>query len=655
MNLTSLVKMPSQDRRHLWLLGLLVLLAFAEMVWLSLTQFEGFNMKYFDLGAMSQAVWSVTEGQALIFTGQGLPLSRLARNLEFFYFLLAPLYALFPSPKSLLIFQAGLYAAGGLPLFRLAHRRFGQVGTALIPVAIYLFYPVAQTAVLFEIHGDTLAMPWLLFALEALDRRAWRSFALWTVLALSCKFYVAVPVAVLGGLLWWQGERRAGLVTAAGGLLWGGLAFFVILPLFAPAGPEAEQARATAATYLGSRFADLDLAATGVLRLVNLVIVTMPAVIVLGWRAPLWLLPAASIIFPALLSSDLGPSFSYRTHHYAVAVPFLLAAIIYGADRVRQQWLQAATPAEQRRHPWRGRLFLTLLVTLIFNIGFVDTPFSPQYYLAAEGSGQGRDYNRYGRLPRDAFRERWLEANVPPDVPLLADELSATRLTNREILYLTQHPETTAIENLVDQVDYVVTDALFDFAVGNPLDPTQVYDGGARHEHRAINILLADPGFVLLEGRDGLLLFGRRGDGLQQEAELLAAGDGPFLASFDGMIGLLSATIEQVGPGLYRMVADWLALRPLDDQPPLFAVSRLSGVEHSRMVHLPSLVLRPVNDWPLDQRVRERFEFTIPEDLPAGEYPLLLGWYQGNHLLASQTDGRSRIGQEVQIGVLVVP
>lgn len=128
---------------------------------------------------MGQAIWSVGQGQPLIFTTEGVAWSRLALHVELIYFLLVPLYALFPSPITLYLVQAALYASAGVAVYRLAVRRFGTV-PALSPIyirwlgvacaGIYLLYPVAQTAVLFQFHADTLAMPLLLWAIEALER-----------------------------------------------------------------------------------------------------------------------------------------------------------------------------------------------------------------------------------------------------------------------------------------------------------------------------------------------------------------------------------------------------------------------------------------------------------------------------------------------------
>jgi uncharacterized membrane protein len=326
-------------QRGSWTVWLLLagisLLALTEMIWLGLTRYHGHNTLSADLAAMSQAIWSATQGQPLVFTVEGVALSRLARHVEIFYFLLAPLYWLRPSPTTLIIAQACLYAAGAVPAFRMAWRHWQHPWLALVAPVIYLFYPVAQTAVLFEFHGDTLAMPLLLFALEALDRRAWPAYTFWLVLASSCKFYVAVAVAGLGFLLYLQGERRVGSYTLLAAVVWGSLAFFGIRALFAPA--EAALVKATPASYLVYYFGQVEEIVSSLLpRLVIALLVFLPASVTLTRRSLGWLLPATLIAAPVLLSSGPGPSYDYRFHHYALAVPFLVTAVIHGGACLRQ-------------------------------------------------------------------------------------------------------------------------------------------------------------------------------------------------------------------------------------------------------------------------------------------------------------------------------
>ena len=394
------------------LLGIMLLI-FVILGGLSTARYLGFNAKYYDLGAMSQVVWSATQGAPLLFTGRGIILSRLSRSVELVYFLLAPIYALFPSPITLLLIQAGAYALGALPLFRLARRRLQHDWLALAIAAIYLLYPAGQTAVFADFHADPLAVPLLLFAIEAADRHAWRSYAVWTLLALTCKFYVAIPIAALGMVLWLRGERKAGGATIIAAALWGAVMFLGVHSAFMPPPVEAAQGiniQTTPLAYLANRFQLQFMLDTAVLRLVNGVIVCMPALILLGWRAPLWLLPAAAVVGPVLISSGFGPSFSYRTHHYALAVPFLVVAVLMGA--AQQVGSSPSPPA--RRPAWQGRILLTLFTTLVFNVAFVDSPLSPQFYGERPSLEQGLSSTRFGVTPRDTFKRGWLAAHAPP-------------------------------------------------------------------------------------------------------------------------------------------------------------------------------------------------------------------------------------------------
>ena len=155
---------------------------------LSIARYQGYNAGMLDLGNMAQAIASVARGRPLMLTYPDGNASRLAGHVEAIYLLLAPLYALWPDPRLLLVVQALLFALGALPVYRLALRATGSRYAARCLALIYLLYPTALTSVLFDFHGDTLALPLLLFALDALDTAAWRRYALFVGLALACKF-----------------------------------------------------------------------------------------------------------------------------------------------------------------------------------------------------------------------------------------------------------------------------------------------------------------------------------------------------------------------------------------------------------------------------------------------------------------------------------
>ncbi len=75
----------------------------------------------------------------------------------------------------------------------------------------------------------------------------------------------------------------------------------------------------------------------------------------------------------------------------------------------------------------------------------------------------------------------------------------------------------------------------------------------------------------------------------------------------------------------------------------------------ARFVHLPTLALQSTSMWQPGEIVRETFEIVVPADIPAGTYPLRVGWYDSANWFAFATDARSRVGNEVQVGVLELP
>jgi uncharacterized membrane protein len=607
------------------LAGLLILIALVEMAWLSVARYRAYQASTFDLGVMAQAIWRAGQGDALVFTAEGIAISRLARHFELIYFALVPLYRLLPTPETLVILQACFYATGAWPVFRLAQRRLNHQGAAAVVTAVYLFYPVMQTAVLFDFHGDVLAVPFLLWALEAADRRAWRPYALAVALALSCKVYVAPVVAALGLVLWLGGERRAGRWTVAVSVVWGFVAFLAIRPLFAP--PEAAAANLPAPEYLDFYFGGLaTVAESWAQRLLNLIIVLLPA-IWLAWRAPLWLLPALVVIGPAVVSTGPGPAYDYRTHHYALAVPFLAAAVLYGAEARRRVGGRGA---------WHLPLALTLLLTLLLNAFLVDLPFSPIYY------GRSVGIDTYERTARDRLKDVWLEQNVPPEAAVSAEGYLAAHLTNRDLLYLTDHSGAVrSLPELLPELDLVIADALHRDMVA--------YEAGT------IRLMLQSSDFGLVEARDGLLKFERGRAGMVQSVQVLPAGPSETLrAIFGEAIGLVEAELVPMGGRRYLARFQWQAQRPLAGDERFVAVSRPEGIDQARIPHLPTMALLPTAEWKPGQIVEERFEFSLPSEAPPGTYRLWVGWYDSRSPHAADTDERSRLGDEVLVGLLEV-
>lgn len=492
---------PPQPVLHAHIASIVIALTCGTMLaCLSIARYLGYNAGMLDLGNMAQAIWSVTQGQPLIVTFPEGQISRLSLHVELIYIPLAIPYALWPDPRLLLIVQAILFTLGALPVYRLTMRSIGSPLAARCLVVIYLFYPTAQTSVLFDFHGDTLAMPLLLFALDAWHARAWRSFALFLVLALTCKWYVAIAVAGIGlHIILTQKRSRLltnpGFLTLIGAMLYGAVAFLIIRPAFATHVHTTQSASSYITFYFG-QFSTVWQTLGD--RLLSAIVVFGPVLLLArsGWS---WLLIAFTIATPVLLSSGPGGGYDFRYHHYAIVVPFIIMATIHGLQH---------QSTGTRTYMWRNDLFITVFSVLLFNILLVDTPLNPLFWMNIPA--QGVDPSAYGITYRDEIKNQFLAQHVPDNVPLATTTTMAPHLANRHVLYLTRYPDDPGAQRLpsiLPHVDYVLTDALFDYYI--PLGDGS-YGGGLSYEHEIIAHMRRNPNFTLIAEQDGLLLFKRQ-------------------------------------------------------------------------------------------------------------------------------------------------
>ena len=129
----------------------------SRFVWLAMSAFaalfgalavlrhRAFGSGRFDLGNMTQAVWSTAHGDFLSVTDvHGEQISRLGSHFDPILALLAPLWWIWPSPELLLVVQAGAVAAGALPVFWLARAHLDSERTAAALALAYLLYPPVQ-------------------------------------------------------------------------------------------------------------------------------------------------------------------------------------------------------------------------------------------------------------------------------------------------------------------------------------------------------------------------------------------------------------------------------------------------------------------------------------------------------------------------------
>jgi uncharacterized membrane protein len=369
----------------------------------SFARYASFHSRSLDMAYYVRLVWGLGHGHVdnPVVGATNL----LGLHLEPILVPLALLGRLVPVPHLLLAAQALGAAAAIFPAHALARRHLPPLAAAAAATTIYLM-PTVSRCVDYDFHPSTIAIWPLLAVAEAVDARAWRRAAAWGAFALAFREDVGLQLAFLAlpGL---GKDRRPAAAFVAVGLAWFLGYALLVQPHWLPEHGSFE-----------AHFARFGGGAGGVAGIVGRAL-AHPAALVEGDRLaylPLLLLPVAflPLAAPGLLLGAVPivainllsgfPNVRTLQAHYATATaPFIVAAAIVGAGRLRRAWpllVGAAAIAW-----WLRGL----------------SPGSPEW-----NTGNYRD-------DADAVRARALVATVPPEASVVAPPRILAHLAERPV------------------------------------------------------------------------------------------------------------------------------------------------------------------------------------------------------------------------------
>ena len=309
---------------------------------LAVLRHRSFVTGRFDLGNMTQAVWSTANGDTLAVTNlAGEQTTRLASHFDPILVLFAPLWLVWPSPEALLVAQAVAIALGALPVFWLARKHLESERAGLGFGLAYLLFPATQWLALSEFHPVAFACPLLLYAFWFLDEDRLVAFAVCA--ALACTTKEEIPLAVAGLGLWYALARRrrvAGITIAIAGVAVATFALGVVQHFNDGGGPFAgryEEVGGSPTGILKTLVTDPAAIARAVVDLDGLgyLLALLVPLAFLPLAAPLALLPAQPDLALNLLSST-DTQTSIHFHYVAPIVPALFAAAIFAAARLQR-------------------------------------------------------------------------------------------------------------------------------------------------------------------------------------------------------------------------------------------------------------------------------------------------------------------------------
>lgn len=246
------------DPRRLAPLGL-ALAATTLYGWLSMLQWDSFFFPSWDLGIFAEAVKEYAHFNAPIVPIKGDNFNLLGDHFHPVLVLLAPLWWLWPSPAVLLWAQAAMFGASAYPLTRLAMAKLGP-RLGMLAGAGYAFSFGLQGSQNVQFHEYAFAVLFVAFGLAAFLEDRPKAALLWIGALVFVKEDLGLTVMMLGLAMAWmwrtpgskagsssekvrrlvaklasEKKPRSALLLAAWGLVWFGLATWVILPALSPA------------------------------------------------------------------------------------------------------------------------------------------------------------------------------------------------------------------------------------------------------------------------------------------------------------------------------------------------------------------------------------------------------------------------------------
>jgi uncharacterized membrane protein len=406
-------------------------------------KFVNFGYADFDLAVHTQSVWNILHG-SLASSILGIPF--LGNHMVLILFLLAPLYAIFPSPLLLLYTQTIALAAGAFGIWMIARRELSEwpaTGLALI----YLIYPPLIYLNLYEFHPVSLAIPLLIWMLRFYQTSNFRLFALCMVLALFCQENIALIMVAFSfyALI----ERRGKWFYTP---FLAGLAYLLFVGLTMPLLNN----NTIQFTRLYAHFGDsppeiiwnIALHPISVLRFILLPqkLAFLNAILAplayLSLLSPLSLLPALPVVLQRLLSQRVS-EFSIAYHYQAEFIPFIFFAAIYGIKRL----------SNLRRRLGRPVAVAALIVMPVVSLFASGAFFSLRESISHPSPEQAVMTSRKDELLR----------KIPADASVLATFEFLPRLANRPRVYSFHHVYTgrytfSDVPYPKPRVDFIILD-----------------------------------------------------------------------------------------------------------------------------------------------------------------------------------------------------
>ena len=582
------------------LLSLVFVVVLGTLSWL---RYEAMHTDT-DLAVYSQVIWNTAHGDW--FRNSVLPFTEnyLGNHFTPILAAFAPLYALWPDPRLLLIAQVIINGMTAWPLFRLSREKLPTPWVGVLLVAALFLYPALHHQNLADFHGIALATPIVMLALYALLTRRDGLLLVAVLLMVLVREDVALVIIMMGLYAFLvQRRRRFGLFLSGLGIAASAVLILALIPAFRGQGAFFYDHYYS---YLGdSPFAMVRTVFTQPREVLSRVFYLPKGKLLAQLLAPVAFLPllvpsvfllgGSALAYMLLVDFPFNHIYRLNRQYQALFIPIVFAGTVLAIARL-VRWLGPR---------WGNRRVAVMLGSIVL----LTSAISLGLWGPLSDEGTRAEFHQDERS-----REEWtLVSRIPPDASVVAAGRFTAPLSTRKDFYMFG-----GLFEAQHSLDYLIHT---DTPVGFPAHPPALL--GAPNEE-GWQVPLYE-----LVGQVGTTQ-------LHHRREMVPATEAPSPFPFDDSVALRGATgFGQILTGVPGEPLDialvWESLAAELPRLVFFVhlVEHRSGTQHS-WASIDSEIyqgLFPTDRWHQGAIVGDVYSLDIPSWMPPGQYELHVGTY----------------------------
>ncbi len=189
--------------------AVLAFILFSVIALITCLRYATYSSPNFDFGLFVNMFHHMREtGLPITSSERDKLLSHFAVHISPIYYLLLPLYFVFPSPYTLQIGQALVLAGGVIPLYLLAKQRGLSNKMVIMVVAAYSFSPIIICGTSYDLHENCFLVPLLLWVFYFFEREKYLFMYLSIVSVLCIKEDASLFVFFFGLFVFFSRRKR---------------------------------------------------------------------------------------------------------------------------------------------------------------------------------------------------------------------------------------------------------------------------------------------------------------------------------------------------------------------------------------------------------------------------------------------------------------